>query len=125
MYGRYGVDQLYKALFGVMLVFLLTNVFLQSSVLDGLVWAILLLASYRVFSKNIYKRQRENTQYLQLEKKIRKEFKLINQRVKLVQTHRFRKCPKCHQVLRLKRKPGKHNTLCPKCQTAFTVNIIL
>ena len=125
MYGRYGVDQLYKAMFGVVIFIMVINLFIQSSVMNGIIWLLLLLASFRVFSKNIYKRQVENSRYLKVEKAVRKELKFNLRRIKEFRSYRFRKCPNCHQVLRLKRKPGKHKTSCPKCNTELNVRIIL
>lgn len=125
MYGRYGADPLYKALFAVALIVMIINLFIQSIAINVLVLLLLVLVYYRVFSKNIYKRQIENSYYLKMVEVVRKELKLNIRRIKEVRSYRFRKCPNCRQVLRLKRKKGNHKVLCPKCKTEFNVKFIV
>ena len=125
MYGRYGSDQLYKALFGLAFAALIINIFVKSSVMNGFVLLLLVVANYRVFSRNIYKRQVENSYYLKKIKVVKKELNLNIRRVKEVKLYRFRKCPNCGQVLRLKRVKGKHKTVCPKCHAVVSVTIII
>jgi len=125
MYGRYGVDQLYKGLMGLLLVFIVMSLFIPSSVMNAIILLTLILIYFRVFSKYIYKRQKENSYYLKMTKSTRKEMKLIIRRIKEIRSHRYRKCPNCHQTLRLKRKLGKHATVCPKCRSKVEVTIIV
>lgn len=125
MYGRYGVDQLYRGLTGLLLIFVVINFFIQSSVMNAIVLLTLILMYFRVFSKNIYKRQKENSRYLKMTKSTRKEMKLTIRRIKEIGTHRYRKCPNCHQTIRLKRKLGKHTTICPKCHSKVKVTIVV
>lgn len=123
MYGRYGIDKLYQGLLTFALLLIVINMMTQSSIISGIVMILLVGAYYRVLSKDIYKRQKENTQYLKLIAPVKQSFKLTYKRIKDIQTYRYRKCPNCHQTLRLKRKVGKHQTICPKCKTTMDVNI--
>ena len=34
----------------------------------------------------------------------------------------YKRCPKCHQVLKLPLKKGAHTVKCPECGNSFTVN---
>lgn len=131
MYGRYGVDELYRGLFWIYLSTILVGVILGStinrrisSIVSILGLGIIIFAFYRVFSKNYEKRRMENQKWLVFENKIKKEFRLIKDKWKFRKTHIFRKCPKCKAVLRLKKKKGKHNVKCPHCQTNFEVKVL-
>ena len=60
MYGRYGIDQLYYALVAVSFILILINTAVQSQIINIFMYVILLLMLLRTFSKDLYKRQREN-----------------------------------------------------------------
>lgn len=131
MYGRYGIDQLYKGLLWIYLGIIFIAIILGRTVdsriytaLSLLSFAIIIFAFYRVFSKQIEKRRAENTKWLVFENKIKKQFRLINNRWKFRKTHIFKKCPKCKAVLRLKRKKGTHNVTCPHCNESFKVKVL-
>jgi hypothetical protein len=123
MRDRYGVDQLGKTLSVIALVLLIANMFIRSFIMDILIWGILIWMNYRVFSKNLFKRQLENNKYLDFSKSFKKKFSLPIRRIKEIKSYRFRKCPHCKQVLRLKRKTGKHSLVCPRCKNKVNVRI--
>ena len=123
MYGRYGADQLYYALFVLYFVVLLINLFTRSPIFDVLMWAVLVWMIFRTFSRNIYKRQRENEIFLKFWNPVKSEFSLLFRRIREIRAHRFRKCPQCKTVLRLPRKTGKHTVRCPRCQHKFQVRV--
>lgn len=125
MYGRYGTDSLNKGILGLVITLLVINLFLQSLIIDLLVLAAIIYMNYRTFSKNIYKRQLENKQYIKLITPIQKSLNLTLRRIKEIRTSRFRKCPSCGQVLRLKRSVGKHSVTCPKCANKVNVHIVI
>lgn len=124
MYGRYGTDQLYKGIFGMVILLLILNLFIGSTIISSVSTLLLILATYRVFSKNIYRRQKENAQYLKLMAPLKKSFRLTSKRLKDIKSYRYRKCPNCKKTLRLKRKVGSHKTVCPKCGTKMDVRIL-
>jgi len=123
MYGRYGIDQLYYAFIVISLILIVVNSFFHSSIMGILIWAILILMTYRSFSRNIYKRRRENDKFLIFWNPIKGEVSLTIRRIREIKTHRFRKCPNCKKVLRLPRKKGKHTAKCPCCHNEFEVRI--
>jgi hypothetical protein len=123
MYGRYGADQLYYALFAVYFVLLLLNAFLRSPIVNILMWAVLAWMICRMLSRNISGRQKENAVFLKLWIPAKSECLLLFRRCREIKTHRFRKCPDCKAVLRLKRKKGKLMVKCPRCQNKFQVRI--
>lgn len=120
MRGRYGTDQLNMVLLVAAVALSLTNstltVFLTKypvygdviapivSVVIGLLLACML---FRTFSRNIYRRQRENRRMLQLWNRLRDR------------RNRYFRCPKCKQTVRVPRGRGKLCIRCPKCGEKF------
>lgn len=123
MYGRYGIDDIYWTLFGIVFVLLFINLFTQQIFIDIITAVILGVATLRAFSKNITKRRMENRAFLNMIQPIRKSLLLTIRRIKEIKTARFRKCPNCKQSMRLQAKKGKHTVVCPKCKQKVTVKI--
>ena len=69
---------------------------------------------FRMFSKNIGKRRRENEKFCGF-------FKLQRNKFRDRKTHVYRKCPTCKAILRLPKSKGKHTVLCPRCKNRFSV----
>ena len=133
LYGRYGADNLYNALFGAELILLLLGAILSVlgkvepvlSVVAMIMYitalGLMVFAMYRFFSRKIDKRRRENAAWLRFKAKFRRKPK-----IKLpVDTadHIFRSCPHCRATLRLPRQPGKHEVKCPRCGQRFRVKV--
>ncbi|MGM9683339.1 MAG: hypothetical protein ACI3XQ_07050 [Eubacteriales bacterium] len=122
MYGRYGNDTLGKALLwayvALVLVSMIVSVFVSSvtfnliSLLIGFVLVFFIF--YRMMSRNIAARRKENEKFTGF-------FKLMKNRFKDRKTHVYRKCTSCHAVLRLPKAKGKHTVVCPRCKNRFEV----
>ena len=122
MYGRYGNDTLGKALLwayiALVLVSMIVSVFVSSvtfnliSLLIGFVLVFFIF--YRMMSRNIAARRKENEKFTGF-------FKLMRNRFKDRKTHVYRKCTSCHAVLRLPKAKGKHTVVCPRCKNRFEV----
>ncbi|HHY81687.1 MAG TPA: hypothetical protein GX505_03280 [Clostridiales bacterium] len=125
MYGRYGTDQLNTALLVMYFLLLIINVFTRLIIIDILMWSVFIWTVFRTFSRNIYKRQKENRIFLNYWNPVKSEILLSARRLREIQTHRFRRCPQCKTVLRLPRRTGKHLVRCPRCQNRFHVRIII
>ena len=125
MQGRYGVDELYKFLFILYITSFIINIFLNSLILEIIGLIIVLFAFYRVFSKNIYKRSKENKEYLKLKKQIIKPFKNIKRNIK-DKDNIYKKCPKCKTTLKLPipYKRGIKHTTCPKCKNKLSFLVL-
>ncbi len=121
MYGRYGADQLGRALLWVYLAVVIAAIFFRP--LYFLALALVGWMLFRIFSKNIYKRQQENQKYLRFSGKFKGWFGLQKNKFRDRKTHRYRKCPHCRATLRLPNKKGKHTVCCPKCRRDFNVKI--
>ena len=121
-YGRYGIDTLGKTLLwmylAVSLILTVLDILLESpwiSLMGVLIpLVIIFFIFYRMLSKNIQKRKRENDAFCNF-------FKLRRNIVRDRKTHVYRKCPKCKAVLRLPKAKGKHTAVCPRCKNRFSV----
>ena len=123
MQGRYGADQLYNFLFAVYFVLLVLNLFLGSAMISLIEVVLLCYMFFRVFSRNIYKRQKENDFYLKAIQKPKSFFKMTKNRFRDRKTHVYKTCPACKSTLRLPKVKGKHTAVCPRCERRFDVKI--
>lgn len=124
MSGRYGADGLYNASIAICFLLIVANMFIRSSIIGTFMWALMILTIFRSFSRNIYKRQKENEKFMKIMKPFKTKWSLTLRRFKEIKTHRFRKCKYCKSVLRLPRKTGKHTVKCPSCHKEFEVRIL-
>ena len=128
MAGRYGVDSLYYALFVSSFVLFIINMFLINFRILSLIIALVadalfFYAIFRFLSRNVYKRQKENTAYLNFMKKPKQYLNLIKCKFRDRKTHVYKRCPSCRNNLRLPKEKGKHTVVCPCCKNRFDVRI--
>ena len=122
MAGRYGNDQLGKALLILDVILLLLGCIFSDSVggiFSLLAIALLVYIYFRMFSRNIYRRQEENGKYLRLKYKIATKFKVLKERWVQRKEYKFFTCPSCRAALRVPRGRGKIKIVCRKCGTSF------
>ena len=122
MYGRNGNDALNRFLLVLGLVLMLLSMFLPSGVgkffsLPFL--AVLGYAYFRMFSRNLYKRQAENAWYWKKRTAFVSSFRLLKERWLQRKDYRFFNCPSCRTTLRVPRGRGKIKIVCRKCGTSF------
>ena len=125
MTGRYGVDQLYYAMFALWVVLTLVNIKVDSLILMAVSDVFIVLAIFRGFSRNISRRTAENEKFLKVWNPVKRKVRLFYRRIREIRVHRFRKCPHCKKTLQLPIKRGKNTVKCPRCQEKFDVRIIL
>lgn len=127
LYGRNGIDALGKFSFAVYLIVAFINIFVRNvkAIIFTIQWLILLIVIFRILSKNIPARRRENESFEKMVYKYKPAFSLLGERVKNIRTKRYRTCPNCKAVSRLPIKRGKHFVKCPKCNIPFKVYIII
>ena len=125
MTGRYGVDQLYYAMFALWVVLTLVNIKVDSLILMAVSDVFIVLAIFRGFSRNISRRTAENEKFLKVWNPVKRKVRLLYRRIREIRVHRFRKCPHCKKTLQLPIKRGKNTVKCPRCQEKFDVHIIL
>lgn len=119
MMGRYGIDQLSGFLLGLALIILLISRFCFREVLYIVSLLIVIFAYYRIFSKNISRRNKENHLYLSLNGKIKKYFLKQKYMFEQRRIYRIYSCPGCRQKIRIPKGKGKVSITCPKCKTEF------
>lgn len=111
MLGRYGTDKLNTCILGAGVVVCLVSLFIPSAlvklILTLISYGLMFWAIFRCFSRNTYKRYRENRRFL-----------LLLERFK-DREHRYFDCPKCRQSVRVPRHKGKIAIKCPKCGEKF------
>lgn len=122
MQGRYGTDTFFYGLVAVAAVLSIVNSFLRLWYIQLIVYAIMIYAVYRVFSKNIQARTAENRTFRKILFFISDKIKQQKAR-KADTSHIYKKCPNCKVTLKLPRRKGKHMTVCPKCGKEFTVRV--
>ena len=119
MSGRYGSDQLNLTMvIGALIVTTigsLSGVYFLTLAAD----ALLLLAIFRMFSKDRYRRAHENQVYLEKTQKVRRAATEWVNRVKNSRKYHYYTCPKCRQRLRVPRGVGNITITCKNCGTKF------
>lgn len=118
MQGRYGIDQLNSFLMIICILGFIINIFIRSFVLSVVANGIWLLVIFRMFSKNIYVRRKENDKYLQLCSPLSRwlKLKLMN---KQDPHNKYFSCLKCKQMVRVPNGHGKVIITCPNCHHKF------
>lgn len=121
MDGRYGGDNLSRSLLFLSLFLLLVLGLLPKSlsILSVVAYVPTIICIYRIFSKNIFKRQRENYKYLKLESYVTKKIRQKIIVAKDYRTHKYFYCPDCKQRLRVPKRQGNITITCPKCKKSF------
>ena len=130
MYGRNGPDALYSLLWILSVIMMLLSSVIQlfvsplaGYILYGIALVLLFLAMFRVLSKNIARRRRENEKYLRLKRRVKMFFARMKNKKKFRGTYIYVKCPNCRNILRFRRVIGKHTATCPCCRHSFELNI--
>ncbi len=111
MRGRYGTDQLNSLILwtgvGLCVLSMLIPVQSITLVVTALAYVCMGVAIFRTLSRNTYKRYLENRKYLQLCQRLKDR------------DHKYFKCPKCSQSVRVPKGKGKISISCPKCKEKF------
>ena len=112
MTGRYGqLDRLNSLLLWIGVIVVIVSMFFPMGwatlILPMLSYALLGVVLWRMLSKNVYKRARENRRYL---------YKLEQLKDR---DHRYFNCPQCKQSIRVPKGKGKIAITCPQCREKF------
>ncbi len=118
MQGRYGNDRLGQVMLTAALVCVALSLF-RIPFISTVGLAVLILAYYRMFSRQIARRAAENRKYMQFEGKLRAKLQKKRQALAQRKTHRIYKCPGCKQKIRVPRNRGRIAISCRKCGTEF------
>lgn len=128
MSGRYGPDETFFVIFIAAVILSVVNIFIRFVslglylVIQLLVYALIIYSLFRIFSRNLEQRRRENMWVKEKLGFLRRKRDFYAQK-KADKVHVYKKCPACGAVLRLPRRIGVHKTVCPKCGKEFTVKV--
>lgn len=122
MAGRYGNDQLNRFLFGLYLALWILSFLCRGWLwlaVDGLSTVTAVWLLFRMFSRNIPRRQAENERFLRWWLPIKRWFGFQVTRLRDIRRFRYRRCPSCKAMLRLPIKRGRRTVTCHRCHTQF------
>ncbi len=122
MYGRYGADQLNLCLLVVAIALTFISMFVPVPFISYASLIPLIFSIYRMFSKNIAKRQQENYKYLKFVNGIKNYFKNFKGHMQDRKHYKYFTCPQCKKKLRVPKGKGKVKVSCPQCKTSFIKN---
>ena len=120
MTGRYGSDHLGMATLMAGVVLYILSMIFGSGILSLISFVLYGVTLFRMLSRNIEARRLENQKYLQGTEKWRLEATRFIRRQKNRKEYKYFRCPKCRQLLRLKRGCGEKEVTCAKCGHTFT-----
>lgn len=122
MYGRRGTDDFSRFLLIATLVLIVLS-WLFGGLFQSIFWllglACLVYCYFRILSRDIYKRQKENAWYLQKKTAFTKWLRSLRDRWQQRKEYRFFRCPSCHTLLRVPKGKGKIQLTCRKCGNRF------
>ena len=101
MIGRYGPDQLNIALLILSVIIGLLGTILDLGVITIIADVVLFYALFRLLSKNIPARRRENDKFIKIWWPVKTKLKNKIAQFKARKNYRFFKCPECKKTLRV------------------------
>lgn len=122
MAGRNGNDRLNLFLIVIGIIFIILGVVFRDSaglLFNTLTLVIIVFVYFRMFSKNLSKRQTENAKYMEIRCVIISKFRLLREKWVQRNEYKFFRCPSCRTALRVPRGRGKIMIVCKKCGTRF------
>jgi len=121
MYGRNGMDQLNRMLFGVYLLVFAAQVLLSmlrlwtlQRVFEWLLWILMAVLFFRMFSKNLPKRRAENQKFVSWWWGVKNKSAGAKARHS-DKEHKYFTCKSCKTICRVPVGKGKIVITCPKC----------
>ena len=120
MQGRYGADQFSRFLLGCMVVLWLLSLFIKNNMISQVLYfvslGLIVYSWYRMFSKNISARYKENQKYLGYKEVVRS---MLSKDKRKSSSHKIFLCPKCKQKIRIPKGKGRIVITCPSCKNEF------
>ena len=114
-YGRNGPDQL-----GLFLMVLSIPISLVNHPAFTVIsWILISIVVFRMLSKNVVKRRKENIVFMKFWNAAKKPFQKLKARYNERKFYKIFRCPKCRQKLRVPRYKGTVKVRCSKCGNAF------
>ncbi len=122
MQGRYGSDNFSRFLLFVWLIVIIISTIFRIPYFWIIELGFAVYIYFRMFSRNIPARYRENQAYLKIRNKVIGFFRYLPEKTRSLlpnsQYHIYR-CPSCRQKIRIPKGKGNIIVRCPKCGTEF------
>ena len=119
MCGRYGNDSLNRFLVLLSFVFTLISMFVKLRWVFYIAVVSLVIAYFRMFSRNLQKRYAENIRFLSYRERVLTFFHRRNTYSSSQPGFKIYRCPGCSQKIRVPKGKGKILISCPKCSAKF------
>lgn len=120
--GRQGLDDLAVFAIDLAIILVLVNVFARTGWLGWVALALVAYSIFRIQSKNLGARSRENSAFLKLLGPARPWLQNPVAAWKEFRAYKHVRCTSCRQKVRVPRGKGKLRVTCPKCGTKFEVS---
>ena len=138
MRGRRGWDQFGFFLMVASFIIEIAGNILRMRIVYYIGLALFFYCIFRIFSKNLYKREQENQKYLRLVYRLKNGREIRKQKKKGTYTYdederrrngaggstvyAYYYCPSCKQQVRIPAGKGRVNVTCPRCGEKFSAN---
>lgn len=119
--GRQGPDDLAIFSTNLAVVILLVNIFARVSWLGWVALALVVYAMFRIQSRNLGARARENERFLHALGPARPWLQNPAAAWRELRTYKHVRCTSCRQKVRVPRGKGRLRVTCPSCHTKFEV----
>ncbi len=120
-YGRAGADQLSVFLLFFSFLLSLFAAVLRLRWLAFFYYAAFIIALYRMLSKDVGRRYRENRLFIEKTRGARSWFRIQRRILQERKTHKHFKCPDCKQRLRVPKAKGNIKVRCSRCGHQFSI----
>ena len=117
MQGRYGTDELSFAFIILFIIFNVISLITPSFVVSIIYIILFAFFLFRMLSRNIAARQRENYCFLKLWNPVQNYFRKLSVRIKNRKKYKYFKCTSCSRSMRVPRGKGNVIVTCPNCGT--------
>ena len=119
--GRQGPDDLAVFSVDLAVVIVLVNVFARTGWLGWVALALVAYAMFRIQSRNLAARSRENAAFLKALGPARPWLQNPRAAWGELRAYKHVRCSSCKQKVRVPRGKGKLRVTCPRCKTKFEV----
>ena len=119
--GRQGPDDLANFIVYVCLILVIINLFVNATWLSLVACVLLAYAIFRMCSKNLPARMKENAAFLKALGPLRPWYQHPKEAFAEAKQYKHVKCKECGQRLRVPRGKGKIRVTCTKCRAKFEI----
>lgn len=118
MIGRHGADQLSACLLILSIISMWIGRLVGIGLMATVGYLLLGFGFYRILSRDLGKRRRENNEFLQKSAPLRRKLGFLTRSMKEGSSHRHYVCTQCNKQLRVPRNKGKKviKVVCPACR---------